>query len=147
MVTLRKVWAVMDAPAGKQMTPFLPEIMGWLWAFHELDVEDATAAKLCAMSGITIDRRLAWTRLRRPKPSTHRPDYRSNHHRPGGHPLVRQRRPASGHIDTRCNTHPELTLRKAPFRSVHCLGSGLSLAVESARILDQPGTSVWVFSL
>ena len=29
------------------MAPFLPEIVGRLRAFHELDVEDATAAKLC----------------------------------------------------------------------------------------------------
>ena len=26
MGALRKVWAVMDAPAGKRMAPFLPEI-------------------------------------------------------------------------------------------------------------------------
>lgn len=28
MGPLRKVWAVMDAPAGKRMAPFLPEIVG-----------------------------------------------------------------------------------------------------------------------
>src|SRR5450756_1631633 len=39
VVALRKVWAVMDAPAGKRMAPFLPEIVGRLRAFHELDVE------------------------------------------------------------------------------------------------------------
>lgn len=27
MVALRKVWGVMDAPAGKRMAPFLPEIV------------------------------------------------------------------------------------------------------------------------
>jgi len=64
MVALRKVWAVMDAPAGKRMAPFLSEIVGRLRAFHELDVEDATAAKLCAMSAATIDRRLAGERKR-----------------------------------------------------------------------------------
>jgi hypothetical protein len=64
MVALRKVWAVMDAPAGKRMAPFLPEIVGRLRAFHELDVPDATAAKLCAMSAATIDRRLAGERKR-----------------------------------------------------------------------------------
>lgn len=56
---LRKVWAVTDAPAGKRMAPFLPEIVGRLQAFRELDLDDATAAKLSAMSAATIDRRLA----------------------------------------------------------------------------------------
>src|SRR5665647_1905732 len=64
MVALRTVWAVMDAPAGKRMAPFLPQMVGRLRAFHELDVEDATAAKLCAMSAATIDRRLAGERKR-----------------------------------------------------------------------------------
>ena len=59
MVALRKVSAAMDAPAGKRMAPFLPEIVGRLRAFRELDLDDATAAKLCAMSAATIDRRLA----------------------------------------------------------------------------------------
>ena len=38
MVAVRKVWAVMDAPAGKRMAPFLVEIVGrlravanWTW--------------------------------------------------------------------------------------------------------------------
>jgi len=64
MVALRKVWAVMDAPAGKRMAPFLVEIVGRLRAFHELDLDDATAAMLCAMSAATIDRRLAGERRR-----------------------------------------------------------------------------------
>src|SRR5665647_2000885 len=46
------------------MAPFLPEIVGRLRAFHELDVQDATAAKLCTMSAATIDRRLAGERQR-----------------------------------------------------------------------------------
>jgi hypothetical protein len=58
MVALRNVWAVMDAPAGKRMTPFLVEIVGRLRARGELDLDDATAAMLCAMSAATIDRRL-----------------------------------------------------------------------------------------
>ena len=64
MVALRTVWAVMDAPAGKRMAPFLPQMVGRLRAFHELDLDDATAAKLCAMSAATIDRRLAGERKR-----------------------------------------------------------------------------------
>src|SRR5450759_4885904 len=54
----------MDVPAGKRMAPFLSEIVGRLRACGELDVEDATAAKLCAMSAATIDRRLAGERKR-----------------------------------------------------------------------------------
>ena len=46
------------------MAPFLSEIVGRLRAFGELDVPDATAAKLCAMSAATIDRRLAGERKR-----------------------------------------------------------------------------------
>lgn len=59
VAALRKVWAVMDAPAGKRMAPFLGEIVDRLRAFGELDIDDQTAAKLCAMSAATIDRRLA----------------------------------------------------------------------------------------
>ena len=64
MGALRKVWAVMDVPAGKRMAPFLVEIVGRLRACGELDLDDATAAKLCAMSAATIDRRLAGERKR-----------------------------------------------------------------------------------
>lgn len=64
LVALRKVWAVMDAPAGKRMAPFLGEIVGRLRVFGELEVTDEVAAKLCAMSAATIDRRLAGERLR-----------------------------------------------------------------------------------
>jgi len=64
MVALRTVWAVMDAPAGKRMAPFLPEMVGRLRAFGELDLDDATAARLGAMSAATIDRRLAGERRR-----------------------------------------------------------------------------------
>jgi len=64
MVALRTVWAVMDAPAGKRMAPFLPQMVGRLRACGELDLDDATAAKLCGMSAATIDRRLAGERRR-----------------------------------------------------------------------------------
>jgi len=64
MAPLRKVWAVLDAPAGKRLAPFLPEIVGRLRASGELDVDDKVAARLCAMSAATIDRRLAPDRAR-----------------------------------------------------------------------------------
>jgi len=53
----------MDAPAGKRMAPFLPEIVAWR-ASVELDIEDDIAARLCSMSAATIDRRLAGERKR-----------------------------------------------------------------------------------
>ena len=64
MVALRTVWAVMDAPAGKRMAPFLPEMVARLRAFGELDLDDAAAARLGSMSAATIDRRLAGERRR-----------------------------------------------------------------------------------
>ena len=63
MVALARC-AVMGAPEGKRMAPFLPEIAAGLRAFHELDVQDTTAAKLRAMSAATIDRRMAGERKR-----------------------------------------------------------------------------------
>lgn len=49
----------MGAPTGKRMAPFLPELVTGLRGVGELDISDATATKLCAMSAATIDRRLA----------------------------------------------------------------------------------------
>jgi len=63
MVALRKVWAVMDARRASEWRRFCPR--WWAgWGLHELDVDDATAAKLCAMSAATIDRQLAGERKR-----------------------------------------------------------------------------------
>lgn len=59
IAALRTVWAVMDAPAGKRMAPFMGEIVERLRACGELDISDETAALLCSMSAATIDRRLA----------------------------------------------------------------------------------------
>ena len=59
MVALRKVWAVMDAPAGKRLAPFLGEVATALERAGELDVDPALRARLCGMSAATIDRRLA----------------------------------------------------------------------------------------
>jgi hypothetical protein len=44
------VWAVLDGPVGKQLAPFVGEIVGRLRACRELDIAEETAAKLCAMS-------------------------------------------------------------------------------------------------
>ena len=52
-------WAVMGAPAGKRMAPFLPELVGRLRTLGEVDIDDDTAAALCRMSAATIDRRIA----------------------------------------------------------------------------------------
>jgi transposase InsO family protein len=59
IAALRLVWAVMDAPAGKRMAPFLTEMVERLRACGELLIDDDMAAALCAMSAATIDRRLA----------------------------------------------------------------------------------------
>jgi hypothetical protein len=59
IVALRFCWAVLGAPAGKRLAPFLPELVARLRACGELDIDDWTAAALCRMSAATIDRRLA----------------------------------------------------------------------------------------
>lgn len=59
IAALRKVWAVLDAPAGKRLAPFLGEIVERLREHGELDIDDQTTEKLAAMSAATIDRRLA----------------------------------------------------------------------------------------
>jgi hypothetical protein len=61
---LRVVWAVMDAPAGKRMAPFLPEIVDRLRACGELRISDEIRELLVSMSAATIDRRLAGERAR-----------------------------------------------------------------------------------
>lgn len=64
IAALRLVWAVMDAPAGKRMAPFLPEIVDRLRAVGELTISDEVAGALVGMSAATIDRRLAGERAR-----------------------------------------------------------------------------------
>lgn len=59
VTALRKVWAVMNAPAGKRMAPFMGEIVQQLRAHGELEISDEVAELLCSMSAATIDRRLA----------------------------------------------------------------------------------------
>lgn len=58
MVAVRKVWAVMDAPAGKRMAPFMDEIVQWLRACGELSISDEPAGLMVQMSLATLDRRL-----------------------------------------------------------------------------------------
>ena len=59
IAALRVCWATLDGPTGKRLAPGLPELVAALRRHGELDVDDATAALLCAMSPATIDRRLA----------------------------------------------------------------------------------------
>lgn len=64
IAALRKVWAVLDAPSGKRLAPFLPEIVDRLVACGELDISAETRYRLVRMSAATIDRRLAPDRAR-----------------------------------------------------------------------------------
>ena len=59
MAALRKVWAVMGAPSGKRLAPFMSEIVHQLRVHEELQISDETAELLCSISAATIDRRLA----------------------------------------------------------------------------------------
>jgi len=64
IVGLVKCWAVLRAPAGKRLAPMLPVLVPLLRRDGELDLSDAEAALLCAMSAATIDRRLAGERAK-----------------------------------------------------------------------------------
>lgn len=64
IAALRFCWAVLGAPAGKRLAPFLSELVPRLRDCGELAVDDAVAAALCAMSASTIDRRLAGDRAK-----------------------------------------------------------------------------------
>jgi hypothetical protein len=64
IAVLRTCWAVLDAASGKRLAPALPTLVAALRRHGELDIDDATAALLCAMSPATIDRRLAGDRAR-----------------------------------------------------------------------------------
>ena len=52
-------WAVLGAPTGKRLAPVMGELVPTLRRFGEIDVSDARAALLVAMSPATMDRRLA----------------------------------------------------------------------------------------
>ncbi len=64
IAALRKVWAVLDAPSGKRLAPFLGEIVDRLIAHGELEISDEVRYQLVRMSAATIDRRLAADRAR-----------------------------------------------------------------------------------
>lgn len=64
LIPLRKIWAVLDAPTGKRLAPFLEEIVTVLHRAGELDLDPVVRAKLVSMSAATIDRRLAPERKR-----------------------------------------------------------------------------------
>jgi hypothetical protein len=64
IAALRKVWAVLDAPTGKRLAPFLPLIVERLIACGELTISERTRYQLVRMSAATIDRRLAADRAR-----------------------------------------------------------------------------------
>jgi hypothetical protein len=64
LAALRKIWAILDAPAGKRLAPFLPEIVDRLVACGELELPDEVRYRLVRMSAATIDRRLAADRAR-----------------------------------------------------------------------------------
>ena len=59
VAALEKCWTVANAPAGKRLAPLLSELVPVLRRFGELDIDEAAAALVVAMSAATIDRRLA----------------------------------------------------------------------------------------
>ena len=64
IVALVRCWAVLRAPAGKRLAPMLPVPVPLLRRDGELDLTDAEARLLVAMSAATIDRRLAGERAK-----------------------------------------------------------------------------------
>jgi hypothetical protein len=64
IAALRKVWAILDAPCGKRLAPFLPDIVDRLIACGELTLSTQARYQLVRMSAATIDRRLAADRAR-----------------------------------------------------------------------------------
>jgi len=64
IAALRLCWAVVDAPAGKRLAAFLPEIVDRLRTCGELKISDEVRDQLVSMSAATIDRRLAGDRAK-----------------------------------------------------------------------------------
>lgn len=64
LIPLRKIWAVLDAPSGKRLAPFLGEVVEAMERVGELHVDPAVRAKLLRVSAATIDRLLAPERRR-----------------------------------------------------------------------------------
>lgn len=61
---LRKIWATLDAPAGKRVAPFMAEMVEVLERGGELRLEPGVRDKLLRVSAATIDRLLAPERRR-----------------------------------------------------------------------------------
>ncbi len=61
---LRKIWATLDAPTGKRLAPFLPEVIQAMERHGELRIPPEVRAKLLNISAATIDRMLASERQR-----------------------------------------------------------------------------------
>lgn len=59
LIPLRKLWAILGAPCGKRLAPFLPEIVPVLESFKELHLTAEARSKLTSVSAATIDRLLA----------------------------------------------------------------------------------------
>jgi hypothetical protein len=61
---LRRIWATLDAPAGKRLAPFMSDIVEAMERWGELEVTPELRAKLLRVSAATIDRLLAPERRR-----------------------------------------------------------------------------------
>lgn len=59
LIPLRKIWAVLGAPCGKRLAPYLPEIVPVLESFGELHLTAEARGKLMSISAASIDRLLA----------------------------------------------------------------------------------------
>lgn len=59
LIPLRKIWAVLGAPCGKRLAPYLAEIVPVLERFGELTLSAQAREKLTSISAATIDRLLA----------------------------------------------------------------------------------------
>src|SRR2546428_2645240 len=64
VAALRFCWAVLGAPTGKRLAPVMGELVVIWRRFGELEISDDTERALIAMSGATMDRRLAADRAK-----------------------------------------------------------------------------------
>jgi len=64
VAALRKVWAILDMPCGKRLSPYLEVIVPVLEEFKELQLDEKTRCMLVSMSAATIDRLLKVDRRR-----------------------------------------------------------------------------------
>jgi hypothetical protein len=64
LVLLRRIWAVLDAPSGKRLAPFMAEAVQAMERAGELSLDPAVRQRLLRVSAATIDRLLAPERRR-----------------------------------------------------------------------------------